>query len=130
MERRLAAVMVIDVVGYSRLMNEDETGTLARLNAHLDELINPKIAENHGHIVKLMGDGALAQFASVIDGVQCAVAIQRAMAARNTKTPERRRILLRIGVHLGDVILERNDIYGDGVNVAARIQELARISHK
>ena len=124
-ERRLAAVLSADVVGYSRLMEADETGTLARLEAHRREVIDPSIAKNNGRIVKLMGDGALVEFASVVDAVQCASEIQREMAARNRDEPEGRRIAFRIGVNLGDIIVRGDDIYGDGVNVAARLQELA-----
>ncbi len=124
-ERRLVAVMSADVVGYSRMMGEDEAGTLARLNACRAELIDPTIGEYKGRIVKLMGDGALVEFASVVDAVECAIAIQQGATERNTETPEGRRIVLRIGVNLGDIIIEGDDIYGDGVNVAARIQEIA-----
>ncbi len=125
MERRLAAILAADVVGFSRLMERDETGTLAALKAHRGELIDPEIAAHHGRIVKLMGDGTLAEFASVVDAVECAIAIQRGMAARNAEVAEARGIALRIGVHLGDVIVEGEDIYGDGVNVAARLERLA-----
>ncbi len=125
MERRLAAILAADVVGYSRLMGEDEAGTLSALTAHRAELIDPTIAEHHGRTVKLMGDGALVEFASVVDAVQCAVDIQRAMAERNAGVPEERRIVLRIGINLGDIIVEGDDIYGDGVNVAARLEGLA-----
>jgi len=124
-ERRLAAVLSADVVGYSRMMGEDEAGTLARLNACRAELIDPTIAEFKGRIVKLMGDGALVEFASVVDAVECAIAIQQGAAQRNAETPEDRCITLRIGVNLGDIIIEGDDIFGDGVNVAARIQEVA-----
>ncbi|MEE8505045.1 MAG: adenylate/guanylate cyclase domain-containing protein, partial [Kiloniellales bacterium] len=117
--------LAADVVGYSRLMGADEAGTLARLKAHRAELIDPKIAERRGRIVKLMGDGTLVEFASVVDAVQCALDIQRAMAERNAGVPEDRRIALRIGVNLGDVIVEGDDIYGDGVNVAARLEGCA-----
>ena len=123
--RRLAAILSADVVGYSRLMEEDEDGTLSVLQAHRAELIDPTIAAHRGRIVKLMGDGALVEFASVVDAVECAVDIQRGIAARNAEVPESRRIQFRIGVNLGDVIVEGDDIYGDGVNVAARLQELA-----
>jgi len=126
MERRLAAILAADVVGYSRLMENDETGTLAALKAHRAELINPLIAEHGGRIVKLMGDGALAEFASVVDAVACAVAIQQGMVKRNDDMPKDMRIELRIGVNLGDIIIEGDDIYGDGVNVAARIETLAK----
>ena len=125
MERRLAAIFVADMVGYSRLMSKDEAETLAHLKAHREELIDPKIAEHHGRIVKLMGDGTLVEFASVVDAVECAAAIQRGMAVRNEHEPEDRRVEYRIGVHLGDVIVEGDDIYGDGVNIAARLEGLA-----
>ncbi len=124
-ERRLAAILSADVVGYSRLMGIDETGTLGALRAHRAELIDPTIAEHNGRIVKLMGDGLLLEFASAIDAVECAIAIQNGMAVRNASVPDDRRIVLRIGVNLGDVIIEADDIYGDGVNVAARLQEVA-----
>ncbi len=125
LERRLAAILSADVVGYSRLMGEDEPGTLAALKAHRSELIDPRIAERHGRIVKLMGDGALVEFASIVDAVECAVDIQRGMAERNLDVAAERRIAFRIGINLGDVIIEGDDIYGDGVNVAARLQALA-----
>jgi adenylate cyclase len=124
-QRRLAAILAADVVGYSRLMGEDEGGTLARLTAHRRELIDPAIAARGGRMVKLMGDGALVEFASVVDAVQCAVEIQRAMTLRNAEVPEARRIAFRIGINLGDVIVEGEDIYGDGVNIAARLEGLA-----
>src|SRR3954471_12442839 len=116
-ERRLAAILAADVAGYSRLMERDEAGTLARLNAHRKELVEPLVAEHRGRIVKLMGDGALCEFASVVDAVACAVAIQRGIARRETDVPEAERIRFRTGVNLGDVIVEGGDIYGDGVNV-------------
>jgi TolB-like protein/class 3 adenylate cyclase len=122
MERRLAAILAADVVGYSRLMEADEVGALGMLMAHREELINPRISRHHGTIVKLMGDGALVEFASVVDAVECALAIQSGMAERNAEANDERRIDLRIGVHLGDVIVEGADIYGDGVNVAARLE--------
>ena len=122
MERRLAAILVADVVGYSRMMGEDEAGTLARLKDCRREVIDPAIAQYHGRVIKLMGDGALVEFASVVDAVQCAAAIQRAMA---THGGEARRIQLRIGVNLGDVIVEGDDLYGDGVNIAARLEATA-----
>ncbi|MEE9266362.1 MAG: adenylate/guanylate cyclase domain-containing protein, partial [Gammaproteobacteria bacterium] len=124
-ERRLAAILAADVVGYSRLMGEDEAGTLAALKALRKELFAPTVAGHHGRIVKLMGDGALVEFPSVVDAVECAVAVQQSMAARNVDTPEDKCIAFRIGVNLGDIIVEGSDIYGDGVNVAARIQEVA-----
>ncbi|MGR3715823.1 MAG: adenylate/guanylate cyclase domain-containing protein [Thermohalobaculum sp.] len=125
MERRLAAILVADVVGYSRLMGADEEGTLTRLKAHRDEVIHPSIDTHKGRIVKLMGDGLLAEFASVVDAVRCAVDIQEAMSERNADLPEGQRIQLRIGINLGDIIIEGDDIYGDGVNVAARMEGLA-----
>ncbi len=125
MERRLTAILAADVVGYSRLMEADEAGTLAALKSHREALIDPEIAQHHGRIVKLMGDGALVEFASVVDAVACAVAIQDGMPARNEGVLEERRIAFRIGVHLGDVMVEDDDLYGDGVNVAARLEGLA-----
>jgi len=123
--RRLTAILAADVAGYSRLMGTDEEGTHERLKAHLQELVNPKIAEHRGRIVKNTGDGFLAEFPSVVDAVRCAVEIQRGMAERNAETPEDKRIAFRIGVNLGDVIAEAGDIFGDGVNVAARLEALA-----
>jgi class 3 adenylate cyclase len=123
--RRLAAILAADVAGYSRLMGEDEEGTHARLQAHLRELVDPKIEEHRGRIVKNTGDGLLAEFPSVVDAVRCAVEVQRGMVDRNAETPEDERIRLRIGVNLGDVIVEQHDIFGDGVNVAARLEALA-----
>ncbi len=125
MKRRLAAILAADVVGYTRLMGEDEAGTLTRLKAHRKDFVGPKIAEHKGRIVKLMGDGLLAEFASVVDAVACAAALQGGMAERNADVPDARRITLRIGVNLGDVIVEGGDIYGDGVNIAARLEGLA-----
>ena len=125
MERRLAAILAADVVGYSRLMGADEAGTLSALKALRRELFAPKVAEHHGRVVKLMGDGALVEFASVVDAVACAVALQRAIAGRDVETVSGKRIEMRIGINLGDVIIEGSDIYGDGVNVAARLQEFA-----
>ena len=125
MERRLAAILAADVVGYSRLMGEDEAGTLERLKSLRRGLVQPKIAEGRGRIVKLMGDGLLAEFPSVVEAVRYAVAIQQDMAGREADLPDERRIRLRIGVNLGDIIVEGSDIYGDGVNVAARLEGLA-----
>ena len=125
MERRLTAILTADVVGYSRLMGKDEVGTLARLRACRKDLIDPAIAEFNGRVVKLMGDGSLVEFASIVDAVQCAAAIQRRMADFDQHVDEDRRICLRIGVNLGDVIIDENDIYGDGVNIAARLESLA-----
>ena len=124
-QRRLAAILAADVVGYSRLMEADEAGTLAALRAHRKELIDPRIAEHGGRTVKLMGDGALVEFASVVDAVECAVAIQRTIAELNAGIPEDRRIVFRIGINVGDIIIEGEDIYGDGVNVAARLEGIA-----
>jgi adenylate cyclase len=121
----LAAILAADVVGYSRLMGLDEEGTLARLKAHRRELIDPKIAEYHGRMVKLTGDGALVEFPSVIDAVRCAAEIQQAMIERNSGVPIEKRIEFRVGIHLGDVIIDGSDIYGDGVNVAARLEGIA-----
>jgi class 3 adenylate cyclase len=125
MDRRLAAILSADVVGYSRLMGMDEAGTLEALRAHRAELIDPAIAEHGGRIVKLMGDGLLVEFASAINAVECAAAIQQGMALRNAKVPDDRLIAFRIGINLGEVIIEGDDIHGGGVNVAARLQEVA-----
>ncbi len=127
-QRRLAAILVADVVGYSRLMDADEEGTLAALTAHRTELIQPCVAEHRGRVVKTMGDGLLVEFASVVDAVRCAVAFQQGMQERNTDTLEDHRIEFRIGVNLGDVIVQDDDVYGDGVNVAARLEGLAEPS--
>ena len=116
--RRLAAILAADVAGYSRLMGEDEEGTLARLKAHRRDLLDPKIAEHHGRIVKTSGDGILVEFPSVVDAVRCAVAVQQAMAERNTGIGADNRIELRIGINLGDVIVQGDDLYGDRVNSA------------
>src|ERR1700688_3829815 len=124
-ERRLAAVLAADMVGYSRLMEVDETGTLARLKTHRIELIDPAIAKNRGRIIKTTGDGMLVEFHSVADAVLCAAEVQRRMARRNTDVSPARWIQFRIGINLGDVIVEENDIFGDGVNVAARLEMLA-----
>jgi adenylate cyclase len=124
-ERRLAAILAADVAGYSRLMGVDEEGTLAALKASRHEIIDPKIAEHRGRIVKTTGDGALVEFASAVDAVRCAMEIQRTMAERNTHIPEDRRIEFRIGINVGDIIIDEGDIYGDGVNIAARIETLA-----
>ncbi len=124
-ERRLTAIFAADVVGYSRLMGRDEAGTLARLRGHRRELIDPSIAEHKGRIVKTTGDGILIEFPSVVEAVACAVTVQRGMAERNATTPEDQRIVFRVGVNLGDVIVEDDDILGDGVNIAARLEALA-----
>jgi len=124
-ERRLTTIVAADVVGYSRLMAADEAGTLASLKALRRELIEPKTVEYHGRVVKLMGDGTLMEFGSVVDAMNFATDVQRAMAERNAKVPEDRRIIYRIGINIGDIIVEGDDIYGDGVNVAARLETLA-----
>ena len=124
-ERRLAAVLAVDMVGFSRLMELDETGTLARLKTHRIELIDPAIAHNHGRIIKTTGDGMLVEFHSIVDAVLCAAEIQRRMARRNADTPPDRWMQFRIGINLGDLIFENDDIFGDGVNIAARLETLA-----
>ena len=124
-ERRLAAILAADMVGYSRLMEADEAGTLAALKTLRGELIDPEIAAHNGRIVKTTGDGMLAEFGSVVDAVASAVAIQRAMVERNEALPEDRRIRFRVGINLGDIIIDGDDIYGDGVNIAARLEALA-----
>src|SRR5450830_1176761 len=124
-ERRLAAILAVDVAGYSRLMGVDEEGTLAALKACRRDFIDPKIAEHRGRIVKTTGDGALIEFASAVGAVRCAIEIQRAMAERNVAIPEDHRIEFRIGINVGDIIVDENDIYGDGVNIAARVETLA-----
>jgi adenylate cyclase len=124
-QRRLAAILAADVVGYSRLIGNDEAGTRARFNAHLNDLIEPAIANRRGRIVKTTGDALLVEFASVVDAVECAVEIQNGMTDRNSDELDERRIVFRIGVNLGDVIIEGHDIHGDGVNVASRLEALA-----
>src|SRR5947209_8595258 len=124
-ERRLTAILAADVAGYSRLMGQDEAGTLSRLRAHRRELIDPKIAEHKGRIVKTTGDGLLVEFPSVVEAVACAVAVQRGMAERNVSSPQDQRIVFRVGINLGDIIVDGEDIHGDGVNVAARLEALA-----
>jgi adenylate cyclase len=124
-ERRLAAILAADVAGYSRLMETDEEGTLQLLKTHRKELVDPKVTEHRGRIVKTTGDGMLVEFVSIVDAVRCAVDVQRGMAARNTEVPIDRRIEFRIGINVGDIISEADDIYGDGVNIAARLEALA-----
>ena len=124
-ERELAAILAADVAGYSRLMGADEEGTLAQLKAHRREVIDPKIGEHNGRIVKTTGDGLLVEFGSVIDALRCAMEIQTGMAQRTTVSPSDRQIAFRIGIYQGDVVVEDGDIFGDGVNVAARIEALA-----
>lgn len=123
--RRLCVILVADVAGYSRLMGADEDGTLSALTAHRRELIDPAVALHAGRIVKTTGDGLLIEFASVVDAVRCAIDIQRGMAERNCAVPQDRRLVFRIGLNLGDVIVQNDDLYGDGVNVAARLEALA-----
>ena len=123
--RRLAAILAADVAGYSRLMGADEEGTLDRLKTLYRELVDPKLEEHRGRLVKTTGDGLLVEFPSVVDAVRCAVELQCAMIDCNTGIPEDRRIVFRIGVNLGDVIIDDDDIYGDGVNIAARLEALA-----
>ena len=124
-DRRLAAIFAGDIAGYSRLMSGDEEGTLRQLKAHRKELVDPKITEHRGRVVKTTGDGMLVEFVSVVDAVRCAVDIQRGMAERNAEVPAESRIEFRIGINVGDIISDDNDIYGDGVNVAARLESLA-----
>src|SRR5712672_2613416 len=124
-ERRLAAILAADMVGYSRLMGADEEGTLQALKGYRRQLFDPKIKEHRGRIVKTTGDGVLVEFASVVDAVRCAVDVQREMALRNAAVPAERRIEFRIGINLGDIIIDGTDIFGDGVNVAGRLEALA-----
>src|ERR1700747_676070 len=124
-QRRLAAILAADGAGYSRLMGANEEGTLAALKGLRRELADPKIKEHRGRIVKTTGDGLLVEFASVVDAVRCAVDVQREMGLRNSDVPADRRIEFRIGINLGDIIKDRGDIFGDGVNVAARLEALA-----
>jgi adenylate cyclase len=124
-KRRLAAIMAADMVGYSRLMELDESGTHVRLKAHRIELIDPTITKNSGHIIKTTGDGMLLEFASVVDALSCAIEIQTRMARRNSELPAERRIDFRVGINLGEVIVDDNDIFGDGVNLAARLEQIA-----
>src|SRR5437762_6702301 len=123
--RRLAAILAADVAGYSRLMGADEEGTLAALKAHRRAVLDPKITEHRGRIVKTTGDGLLVEFASVVDAVRCAVDMQRQMAERNAGVAAEQRIEFRIGLNVGDIIIDDKDIYGDGVNIAARLEGLA-----
>ena len=125
MERRLAAILVSDVVGYSRLMQLDEAGTLAALAERRKEILEPLVVKYHARIVKVMGDGVLIEFASAVNAVACAVELQDGMKAANADLPEDRKIVLRVGVNLGDVMAQGNDLYGEGVNIAARLEALA-----
>ena len=126
LERRLAAILAVDIAGYSRLMGLDEEGTLTALKACRRDVFDPKVAEHRGRVVKTTGDGALVEFPSAVDAIRCAMDIQRAMGARNASIPEDRRIEFRIGINVGDIIIDEGDIYGDGVNIAARVETLAK----
>src|SRR5271155_3375467 len=123
--RKLAAILAADVDGYSRLMEVDEVGTLAALKRHRETIFDPAVAAHNGRIVKLIGDGAIVEFGSVVDAVNCALSVQRSGAALPDATARQPAIVLRIGINLGDVIIESDDIYGDGVNIAARLEPLA-----
>ena len=125
-ERRLAAILAADVAGYSRLMGLDEEGTLTRLNAHRREFLEPTIGEHRGRIVKRTGDGVLIEFSSAVDAARCAIQQQRGMAQRNVRVPAEQRIELRIGIHIGDIMIDEGDIFGDGVNIAARLESIAQ----
>ena len=125
MQRKLAAIVAADVVGFSALMERDEAGTFDRLKTGRKELFEPEIKKHHGRIFKLMGDGLLAEFGSVVDAVECAVSLQRGLGERNASAPESERIQVRIGVNLGEVIIDGKDRYGEGVNIATRLQQLA-----
>src|SRR5262245_49444497 len=124
-QRRLAAILAADVVGYSRLMEQDEAGTLAALKGRRREVLGPLIAQHQGRLIKVMGDGVLIEFASAVDAVECAIEVQRRFADANKGLPGAHSIVLRIGVNIGDVIVEGSDLYGDGVNIAARLETLA-----
>ena len=125
-ERRLSAIFASDIVDYSRLMEADEEGTLARMNAHRREFLEPAVAQNRGRIVKRTGDGVLIEFSSAVDAARCAIDVQRGMGERNAGVPPERRIELRIGIHVGDIMIEDDDIFGDGVNIAARLESIAQ----
>src|ERR1700704_4477493 len=122
MERRLAAVLAADVAGYSRLMGRDEEGTLGRLKNFRKVLVDPAVAAHRGRIVKTTGDGMLVEFASAVDAARCAIEVQRGLAEQNAAVPEVMRLEYRIGIHVGDIIVDENDIFGDGVNIAARLE--------
>ena len=124
-ERRLAAVLAADVAGYSRLMGADEEGTLARLKATRQSIVDPTMADHRGRIVKTTGDGMLVEFASAVDAARCAVEVPRRMTEQNADVPQNVRIEFRIGIHVGDIIIDDNDIFGDGVNIAARLEGIA-----
>jgi class 3 adenylate cyclase len=125
-ERRLVAILAADVAGYSWLTGVDEEGTHVQLQAHLRALVDPKVAEHRGRVVKNTGDGMLAEFGSVVDAMRCALDVQRGMAERNAGVPDEKRIEFRMGINVGDIIIDRGDIFGDGVNVAARLEGLAK----
>ena len=125
LQRRLAAILAADVVGYSRLMEMDEEGTLSALKARRKEIVSPLVAQHQGRVFKVTGDGIMVEFASAVNAVQCAIDLQQAMAAAAADQPEDRRIVLRIGINLGDIVVERGDLYGDGVNIAARLESAA-----
>jgi adenylate cyclase len=124
-ERRLTAILAADVAGYSRLMGVDEKGTLAQLKARRHTLVDPKITQHRGRIVKTTGDGMLVEFASAVEAARCAVEIQHATVKKNAGVPKEKRLEYRIGINVGDIIIDENDIYGDGVNVAARLEAIA-----
>ena len=124
-ERRLSAILIADIVGYSRLVGADEAGTLRALNAHRRELIDPTIASHRGRFVRTTGDGLILEFASAVDAVRCAVDVQRGMAERNEIVPPEKRIVYRIGINVGDIVSVGDDIYGDGVNIAARLEAMS-----
>ena len=124
-QRRLVAILAADVVGYSRLMEVDEAGTLAALKRRRKEVLEPLVAQHRGRVFKVTGDGVLVEFGSAVNAVQCAVDLQEGMATVNSDQPEDRHIVLRIGVNLGDVMIEGSDLYGDGINIAARLEALA-----
>jgi adenylate cyclase len=124
-QRRLAAILAADVAGYSRLMGTAEEGTLADLKAFRKDIVDPKIIEHRGRIVKTTGDGMLVEFASAVDAARCAIEVQRGMSEQNVDVPKDKRIEFRIGIHVGDIIIDENDIFGDGVNIAARLEGIA-----
>src|SRR5262244_51565 len=124
-QRRLAAILAADVVGYSRLTQLDEPGTLAALKARRKQILQPLVAKHHGRVIRLAGDGVLVDFVSAVNAVECAVELQGAMNAANGDLPEDRRVVLRVGINLGDVMVDGGDLYGDGVNIAARLEALA-----
>src|SRR6516165_9942446 len=124
-QRRLAAILAADVVSYSRMMQADEAGTMAVLKSRRTEILQPLVSKHHGRIIKVMGDGVLIEFASAVEGVSCAVELQEAMAAANDAAGESRCLVLRIGINLGDVMVDGGDLYGDGVNIAARLEGIA-----